>query len=114
MFWVVALVTLVEQVLRIIIIGVLLFRLTPVGSETVEALISITVDAGHGSGDSPDPEHGCTALVHHCSCHSVLAGTVRDVALVMTDLDTERESVFVLSRPLLEPDARELLRPPTV
>ena len=103
-----------NTLLRLIVIGGLLFRLTPVGSEIAEALMVMVADGDHSSdSSSPDPEHGCTTLVHHCGCHSVV-GTIRDVDLVMLGTELERESIFVLSRPLLEPDARDLLRPPTV
>lgn len=98
--------------LRLVIIGVLLFRLTPIGSETAEALIAMFSDGDQAPDhDTPDPEHGCTTLVHHCGCHASL-GVLREPVIAMAPPNLVGESVFVLSTPLVEPDARALLRPP--
>lgn len=99
--------------LRLVIIGVLLFRLTPIGSETAEALIAMISDGDDAPDhDTPDPEHGCTTLVHHCGCHASL-GVLRDPVIAMAPPNVVGHTVFVLSTPLLEPDARDLFRPPT-
>lgn len=97
--------------LRLVIIGVLLFRLTPIGSETAEALIAMFSDGDQAPDHDTDPEHGCTTLVHHCGCHASL-GVLREPVSTMAPPNLVGESVFVLSTPLLEPDARALLRPP--
>lgn len=100
-----------NKVLRLIVIGLLLFRLTPIGSETAEALIAMVSDGDQVPDQDADPEHGCTTLVHHCGCHSI-AGVLRDPVIAMAPPNLVGQSVFVLSTPLLEPDARALLRPP--
>ena len=98
--------------LRLVIIGVLLFRLTPIGSETAEALIAMFSDGDQAPDhDTPDPEHGCTTLVHHCGCHASL-GVIRDAAITTMYVEIATPSVFVLDEPFLEPDPRNLLRPP--
>ena len=102
-----------NKVLRAIVIGVLLFRLTPIGSETVEALVAMISNGDQVPDRStPDPEHGCTTLVHHCGCHSI-TGILREPVIAMAPPDIVGQSVFVLPTPLVEPDARDLLRPPT-
>ena len=52
---------------RLIVIGVLLFRLTPIGSESVEALIAMVTNGDHAPDHdaAPDPEHGCTVHQRH-------------------------------------------------
>lgn len=102
-----------NKVLRLIVIGLLVFRLTPIGSETAEALIAMISDGDQAPDHdaNSDPEHGCTTLVHHCGCHSI-AGVLREASLDTPPPRIVRSGVFVLSRPMSEPDARALLRPP--
>ena len=97
--------------LRLIVIGLLLFRLTPIGGEAAEALIEIVAHSDDPHDDAPDAEHGCTTLVHHCSCHSV-AGTIREISIEMAPARLVAQSEFVLTRPRVAPDAHALLRPP--
>lgn len=99
--------------LRLLVIGILLLRLTPAGSESVEAAIAMIADGNALPDHAPlDAEHGCTTLQHHCGCHSTV-GLVGGAVLVSTPPIVATKSEFVLSTPLLEPDARDLLRPPT-
>lgn len=97
--------------LRLIVIGVLLFRLTPIGGEAAEVLIEMVAHSDDPHDDAPDAEHGCTSLMHHCGCCSV-ASTIRETSHEMAPPRLVAQSEFVLSRPLLAPDARALLRPP--
>ena len=105
-----------NKVLRLIVIGVLLFRLTPIGNEAAEALIAMLAGGDSSPDDGADCE-GCTdceagcTLVHHCGCCTV-TGVLRESTVAMTLPDVADRSVFVLSQPLMEPDAKDLLRPP--
>lgn len=100
-----------NKVLRLIVIGLLLFQLTPIGGELAEAMTEIVAHGDESHDDAPDAEHGCTTLMHHCSCHSV-AGTIREISIETAPARLVAPSEFVLTRPRVAPDAHALLRPP--
>ena len=100
-----------NRVLRLIVIGFLIFRLTPIGGETAEVLIEIVAHSDEPHEDVPDAEHGCTALMHHCGCHSAV-GSFGDASISLAPPRRLVLADFVLSRPQVEPDVRALLRPP--
>lgn len=99
--------------LRLIVIGLLLFQFTPIGCELAGVMIELVAHDDESHDDAPDADHECTTLMHRCGCHS-LAGTIRETSFEMVPLRLLAQSEFVLSRPLLEPDAHALLRPPAV
>lgn len=104
--------------LRLIVIGVLVFQLTPIGGEVAEAAIAMLADApDDGSDHSPcngaDADHGCTALMHHCGCCRSLSAETRNVADLPIPEQPVSTAVFVLSVPHAQPDRFDLLRPPT-
>jgi hypothetical protein len=105
-------------VLRVIVISVLAFLLTPVGGELAEAVIALIADAPADGCRDPlgyahDADHGCTALMHHCSCCRSIAAETRTTADVRVPDQPVRTAVFVLSRPHAQPDRFDLLRPPS-
>jgi hypothetical protein len=82
--------------------------------EIAEALFAMMSDGGDvASRDAGhDPEHGCTELVHHCSCHASCSAEAHEIVLAFVPPARWRGGHFVLTSPLGEPDPQALLRPP--
>jgi hypothetical protein len=75
-------------VLRLLLVVLLIFSVTPMASETIELVVHAvnhgdlahghagdTGDTGEDENDSHD-EHGCSSLFHMCACHSSAPSTV--------------------------------------
>ena len=101
--------------LRVFVICCLIFQLTPLGGELAEAAFAHVSEAnGRSPTDQHDADHGCTSLMHHCSCCRAIHATDTRIGVEIQVPDRSPQSaVFVLSRPHAEPDASSLLRPPT-
>lgn len=102
------------NVLRLLVTVVLLLRFSPAGGEMAEAMMAMVSDAAddgaHNTGH--DPEHGCTELAHHCSCHVSCSADVHELVLAIVPPEPEVNGEHVLTSPLRAPDPQALLRPP--
>ena len=109
-------VTLAQDVRRLIVIGVLLFGLTPMNGATAEVVVAL-LTVGPVAADA-EPEHGCTSLAHDGRCGTDLCrccadvGVLRDTPPAMLPPRVVAPSTYVLEGPTQDPDVRDLLRPP--
>lgn len=102
----------VDEVTRLLISLLLLVGVTPGAGE----LIEVMVGAGHvasAGGDSEQDEHGCTPLMHTCSCHVAGHGALT----AATQVDAHDLAQVAIAAPCVHdlhqrPAAPPALRPP--